>query len=355
LINLVKKNLLVQYQTNGTLYGSEDHLVWASSDQGQTWSEICRLAGGQTKFSALLKNYVLRSALVRRWRRNIGISNVVVLPSGTVIAQYDKIYRYDGLGRHALPVYDLAHNRIAAPLKNGLCYDAHTDALYFGEYICSRPNAIRIIRGTNDGRDWDICYTFPLGQIRHVHSIISDPYRKRLWICTGDADRESALYYTDDGFATINWFGGGDQSWRMVSLLPQEDCLLWGSDAGGDAPPATANFIYRFDFRLNKREQVVESGNPFYYSMQTAEGLCMATTYEPHKIGLSSPCVELFFSRDGVSWQSLVRLSYKRQSTQGTSYGMVIFPQGQTKGFLFTPINTESSHFNAFSLNKKEL
>ncbi|MGI6656369.1 MAG: hypothetical protein ACOX5Z_06030 [Desulfobulbus sp.] len=354
MIRVVRKNLLIQYEADGILYGSEDHLVWQSTDQGKTWQEIFRLPSARPGMLGLMKDRLLRSALVRQWRRNIGIGSVVALPSGTVIALYDKIYRWErgGKGREGSVVFDLGRERVAGPLR-GMCFDVRTNALYFGEYICARPRAIRIMRGINDGRDWQVCYTFPLGRIRHVHSIVADSFRSRLWICTGDADGESALFYSDDGCATVHWFAGGDQSWRMIGLLPLENGLLWGSDAGGDAPPNTKNHVYFLDWRTGKRDRILEVDNPFYYSMQTPSGYYMATTYEPHKQGCSSSFAELWFSSDGMSWQVLTKFPYRLNKSHGTSYATIFFPQGQTSHCLFTPVNTERFHFTTITLSER--
>jgi len=352
-MKILKKNLLIQYVIQGKLFASEDHLIWASEDQGQTWNEVCQLAAPYVGLFARLKNKMLRSQIVRRFRKNIGINNIVVLPTGTIIAQYDKIYRYDGNGNYALPVFDLEQQKVAGPLKNGLCYDEATDALYFGEYICERPNSIRIFRGTNDGRNWEVCYTFPEAVIRHVHSVIADQFRQRIWVCTGDSDQESGLYYTDDGFVSLNLLSGGDQSWRMVSLIPTEDHIYWGSDAGGDAPPGTTNYIYRFDLNNNTRERLTEVGNPVYFSIKTPEGFFMSTTFEPHKIGSFKKESELWFSLDGSKWDSICQFPYKLQPNRfSTAYGMTILPNGDMDNLVFSPVNTVCNHFQVLTLDK---
>lgn len=352
MLTICRNNLLVQYAIENQLYASEDHLVWKSIDDGKNWQEVCRIPPCKKNLISEYKDRFLRSYLVRKLRKNIGINNVVVLPSETVIIQYDNIYRYSGSEKYASAVFYHENEGIAPPLKNGLCYDSNTEALYFGEYICERPSSIRVVRGTNDGQKWEVCYTFPEGRIRHIHAIIPDQYRKRLWICTGDSNQESCLFYTDDGFKTVQLFGGGDQSWRMVSLIPTQNALYWGSDAGGDSPPGTSNYIYRYDMKSGNRMRLAEIGNPAYYSMRNSSGLYIASTYEPHKSGPCTKAAELWFSKNGKQWKMISRLPYKKNSTHhGTIYGMIVLPTGQAKSIFITPLNTEKHHFHLLKLN----
>ena len=354
-VKVLRKNLIVQAVVNGVIYGTEDHLVWASHDQGRTWREVCRLYPADNSLPGLLKDYVLRSPLVRRIRRNIGINDLVLLDSGTLIIQYDKIYRYTGQGRCALPVYDFRQQGIFGPLKNGLACDRRTGFLYFGEYRIKRPAAIRIVRGYDDGRRWEVCYEFPEGRIRHVHGIFPDPYRRRIWICTGDSDAESGLFYTDDDFKTVNLYGGGDQSWRMVSLLITKDHLIWGSDAGQDAPAHVKNYIYSLDLQTGIRKQLCCIDKPAYYgSTAFVDGsMCLATTFEPGiKRNLESS-VELWLSRDGSDWSLAKAFHYRPAGRSiGTRYAMVIIPRLEqpVDGLCCSLLNVENFDFTAIKV-----
>ena len=349
---VIKNNGIIQYiSKDGTLYATEDHLVWESRAGGQTWENICQLAPNSNTLIGILKDHFLRSPLVRKLRKNIGINNLVQLTTGTIIAQYDKIYRWEpGIdGLYAQPVYNLEANGISGPLKNGMCHDPSTDFVYFGEYNIKRPNAIRILKGYNDGREWDICYEFPRGQIRHVHGIYCDSFRKRLWICTGDNDSESGLYYTDDDFQTVKLFAGGDQSWRMVSLLITPDRLIWGTDAGQDAEAHIKNYIYVLDMNSGKREKVCCIDKPAYYSVFSEDGsMFIGTTFEPKIKRDVTPTADIWFSKDGYNWNILGSFQYKYAGRKyGTKYATIILPANCNlkETLIFSLLNTESYDF----------
>jgi hypothetical protein len=348
LVHQVHDRMMVQYAKKGVLYASEDHFVYSSADGGNIWKQICVLEPRQNTIFAHAKNFLLRSEMVRKIRRNIGINNVAVLPSGTVIVQYDGIYRFDGTGAYANHVYDFGPQNILGPLKNGLAVDERTGDVYFGEYNIKRPYSVRIVRGRDDGRKWGICYRFPEGKIRHVHSIVFDPYRNRLWVCTGDSDREAQLFYTDDGFKTLKQFGGFSQMWRMVSLLPTRDSIIWGSDAGGDAPLAD-NYIYRYRFSDRKVEKLQYINKPAYYATRLSDGtMVIGTTFEPGQRGVAEKSADIWASGDGEHWERVATFPFSPAGrSSGTRFGTLNFPagDGSLDSLFLTPLNARDSDF----------
>jgi hypothetical protein len=353
-LSLIQDRLMVQYVRAGIIYASEDHWIKKSSNSGLKWNNVCRLESGSRSMVGRIKDNILRAGLPRRIRRNIGIHNVVVLPSGTILIQYDGIYRYDGNGIFAQRVFGFRQDNIIGPLKNGFVVDDRTGNVYWGEYNIARPYSVRIFKGYNDGRKWKECYRFPLGRIRHVHSIIPDYYRDRLWICTGDSDNETALFYTDDDFQSVNLFGGGDQSWRMVSLLPCEDALYWGSDAGQDASSNVLNYIYKWDFQKNKRERLACIDKPAYYSTLLKDGTMVIGVHHEPKIERDvTESADLWSSTNGRTWEKVLSLPYKPSVRKnGTKYATICMPLGDntTESLYFTPLNVRKNDFQLMKL-----
>jgi hypothetical protein len=346
---------MIQYVRNGVIFASEDHFVYKSLDHGMSWETVCRLETRDTSFSGRTKDTILRNGIVRRMRRNLGMHNVVVLTSGTVLIHYDGIYRYDGEGAIAKRVFGFRSKKIISPIKNGFVSDDRTGHVYWGEYNISRPYAVGIFRGTDDGRKWEECYRFPLGRIRHVHSIVPDIYRDRLWICTGDSDKETGLFYTEDDFQSVKEFKGGDQSWRMVSMIPREHYLYWGSDAGQDASPDALNYIYRWDFKKNRKERLELIDKPAYYATVLRDGtMVIGVHHEPEIRRKVDPSADLWISKDGEKWEKILSLLYTRSNrTQGTKYASICLPQNDNtaEAIFLTPLNVKKYDFSLIKIN----
>ena len=354
-LEVLSNRLMAQFYRDGALYATEDHWVFCSMDNGYSWKKICKLELRDRTLRGAIKDRLLRSDLVRKVRRKIGIHNLVALNSGTLLIQYDGIYRYDGNGTTAKYVYGFEEDRIIVPMKNGFTLDDRTGNVYFGEYNNSRPYAVRVIRGSDDGTQWQICYRFPKGRIKHVHSIIPDPHRERLWICTGDNDLETCLFYTDDDFDSVSEFMGCSQIFRMVSLIPTEDALYWGSDAGWDIEGNFTNRIYRIDLKRNRLSSMADIHQPAYFSARLKNGsMIIATTYECGIKRSMDRTADLWFSESGSTWKRILQLPYRpSRRLEGTRYALVNLPQGimDEDTIFFTPVNVENYHFNLLAIH----
>ncbi len=189
------------------------------------------------------------------------------------------------------------------------------------------------------------CWRFSRQEIKHIHAIHYDRFRSRLWICTGDLDHESNIYYTDDEFSSIKKFGGGDQSWRAIAMVFDEHGMEWGMDAGKDAPADAVNYIYRYDFRTGIRSSRVLVGNPVYSACEFADGAAvMQTTFEPGRpqntIVKQRHCG--YADKQGA-WTNILELPYDvTKPRQGVgAYGYICLPQGisPVNRLVFTPVN----------------
>lgn len=335
---------------DGRLYGIQDHFVFISDDGGKTFVRRGQLPPAHVGFLAGVKDAIARLKITRWIRRNEGPENLVVLNSGTILVFWDRIYRSTDDGASFQVSYDRPLNGILAPFGNNEGVAAGPDAVYFGEYSAlPRPHAIRILEGTNDGRDWRVAYTFPFGDIFHVHSIAYDRYRNRYWVCTGDNDEESRILYSDDGFKSLHLLGGGSQAWRAVSLMITEKSLFWGSDND-----RTAAKIYRWDFDRGMLKELQEIGKPSYSSTVMQDGvLILSTVYEPESpYSLQvhpEEATDLWISRDGTCWARILSLPYRHGTTSigKPTRASISFPAGSPVGELFfTPQSTTIGDFD---------
>ncbi len=350
-LSIIKNKLMAQFSTPDYCLCSHDHFVFSYHYQSRELKKICKIPASDESLVGKIKDILRRSPFARALSNSLGLGHVVQLISGTIIIIYDKIYRYDPQSNtgSATSVFALSAAKIFPPLRNGIAIHPHSNNAYFGEYINGIKRAVRIVRIFDDGMKTEVCYTFKLGEIKHVHGIFWDKYRQRLWITTGDSDNESNFYYTDDEFNTVHKFKGGDQSWRAVSLIITENHLVWGMDAGKDAPSDAINHIYRLDLTTGKRQQVATIGNPAYHMVQTESGaMVMGVTFEPGRKQDTREEASIYYSETGEFWQKLLTLPYQAQNLTGRSQYAYVFPPSGVipdNELIFTPINIE--HYDA--------
>ncbi|MEO7082846.1 MAG: hypothetical protein ABI442_01375 [Gemmatimonadaceae bacterium] len=158
----------------------------------------------------------------------------------------------------------------------GGCALSPDGSILFGEY---RPNAERsaivLYRYWPGSDSVEVAYTFPVGAIRHVHGIYTDPYGDGQWLLAGDIGGECRILRSTDGFRTHDVIGAGDESWRAVSMQFTPDAVYYGMDA-----EFTPNFIYRIDRKTGVRDVVQQVEGPMYYSTALGSEIYFAVTAE---------------------------------------------------------------------------
>lgn len=218
--------------------------------------------------------------------------------------------------------------------KNQICY---------GEYPSSNPNKneISIYSKEENEKEWKIKYTFPKGKIDHIHSIVSDKYRNRVWILTGDFGTGAGIFYTEDDFRTVEEFLVEKQLYRSCVLFPQENGIIYATDS-----PDEENSINFID--LTKKEieikKIRDLEGSCIYGTQIGDKLIFSTTVEPSTEG-NNRYLDLFSYKRGrgiKSWNCELVIGNLFEGFERVTefkkdifpmglfqFGTVVFPKGQ--------------------------
>jgi len=341
----------VSYARDGKLYAVEDHDIYVSVDTGRSFSRVVQLPKPPgTSLAAHMRNLVVRHELVRRVRRSHGPRNLVVLGSGTIIVFWDRIYRVAAAGV-TIHEYPTAHGPF--PYSVGVAVGPD-DSIYYGEYKTTpRPNSIAIVRGTDDGRTWDVVHRFAAGEIFHVHGITHDPWRNGYWVAAGDRGREPRLLFTGDGFRTFTMLGCCSQEWRLVDLIVAERFLYWGSDDDENQPG-----IYRYDFSLARLDTLALLDNPSYHAAVLEDGtMAITTTFEPlstYTRRASPPAATtLWVSSDGVAWHPTLTIGGSIPGDVSDVRPTMGLPSGDPlPALIVTPFVTERHDFSMLRIRR---
>ena len=145
----------------------------------------------------------------------------------------------------------------------------------FGEYFSNNDQEEVCIYERENGK-WNKVYSFPAGAIYHIHGLVVD--ENRIYILTGDEDKESAIWYTEDHFRSVELLIGGSQKCRACVAFPYQEGLIYATDT-----PLEQNNLYILK-RINGKwvnEALCEMPGPCIYGTVRRNGYYFATSVEP--------------------------------------------------------------------------
>lgn len=246
--------------TNGVFYSNKEFLLVAKYNRvyllnRKTKSLKCKGSVKISWFDNLLKYF----RIYQRFRRLI-FYNIIPIGNDRYFLNYSNKIGYLNEEGHFFKLNNISQD--FKILNNGLSEDENF--IYFGEYLANnkRNKEINIYRFSKKSSENEIIFTFKPGTIRHIHGIYKDPYNANFYILTGDLPNECGIYVSNDKFKSVNRIGGGDESWRAVSLIFTEDMIYYGTDS---------EFIPNQVFSLSKknytRNKIGELSGPVYYSV----------------------------------------------------------------------------------------
>jgi hypothetical protein len=244
--------------------------------------------------------------------------NVIKLRDGRLFVSFDRsIGLVDG-GRFE-PIRTLRPARIL----RGACALADDGNVYFGEYLANRERGpIRIYRYTSGRAEPEVVHDFSSHGVRHVHGIYRDPHDGSLWCATGDVGGECRILRSEDGFASIETVGEGDESWRSVSLAFTESHVYYAMDAQFEQ-----NRILRLDRRTYERQVLGDVDGPVYFCRAVGRDVFFTVTAElcPSQVGRAASLVRI--SDDGEP-ETLCSFEKDRFRVGLFMMGTLNFPSG---------------------------
>ena len=209
--------------------------------------------------------------LVQRLLRFM-VTNVIPLKNGDLFVTFDKSV---GIVRDGLYLELKGLVRPCRVLRSACAVDQNGD-IFFGEYLANNERGeMRVYKYTIGGDSLEIVYTFPPLSIKHIHGIYFDKFTKSLFCLTGDDEKECQILCSSNGFLTVDIVGQGDETWRAVSILFDEENFYYGTDA-----EFRANNIYKVNRRNLERENLGEVNGTVFYSKQLGNDFFFATTAE---------------------------------------------------------------------------
>lgn len=194
--------------------------------------------------------------------------------------------------------------------------------LYLGEYFQNmEKQAVNIYGSEDNGQTWNIVYSFPDGNINHIHGLFFDKYTNRIWVATGDRENECIIGYTEDEFKTFVEVFRGGQEYRTCQLFFYKDFIVFGTDT-----QYQQNVIKKFDRKTLEITELQKVQGSVIKGGQVGDVAFISTTVEPSDVNIDR-WAHLWVTKDGLHWEE--RYKAKKDWLPATlfQFGTFEFPQ----------------------------
>lgn len=302
----------------GNLWVSQGYNVFVTKDYGKSFKF-------RAKYNpSILMSMTKSSRLAWRFVRG-GFHDLVVLNDHSLVASVrGRILRCAPDSDKFVETF----RTIGRTFKFGI---TPQNTIFTGEYFHNDLHMPVHVLGSNDcGLNWQKVYTFKAGEIRHVHCIKYDPYRKGLVVLTGDRSNESKILFTKDEFITVSLLTKGSQSSRAYAIIPVNDGYYFPTDTQYEQ-----NYVQFLD-----TSGIIHSLFPINNSGMAAckvnKYLFFGTQAEPSNVNLD-PMPTLYGSSNGIEWEVIDRWFADywsrgfRLKTFFFKMACVTFPSGENK------------------------
>ncbi len=204
------------------------------------------------------------------------------------------------------------------------------DGIYYGDYFTnSYKEPVGIYKYNEKQGIFKQIFKFSQGEINHIHQIVEDKCRDRVWIFTGDSGDAAAIWYTEDNFKSINKILGQSQLYRACKAFVVEKGLIYATDT-----PLEQNYIRLLKIKDSEIEEqnLAEINGSSVYGTYVGGKFIWSTTVEPQN-GEKSKLLHLLSYKRGLgikTWNSeVIEYDYKNKSIQVVnSYKKDIYPMG---------------------------
>lgn len=259
------RGLCPEWAEPGRILWSRGHELLESEGLGPPWRHLGSFPAA--KWKRLASGIRPGRRLLRQF-----FYNVLPLSDGSLFITFDRDVALwkDGAFR------SLPGREPAARVLRGGCALSNDGTVTFGDYRSNPERGdIHLYRYSPRDESVERIATLPKGAVRHVHGVYRDPYGDSLWCTTGDRGPECRILRSYDGCRTFEEIGSGDEGWRCVSLLFDEDAVYFGTDA--EYQP---NHLVRLDRASGERRRLAQVGGPVYYSAAAAGLMLFGVTAE---------------------------------------------------------------------------
>jgi hypothetical protein len=266
------KELIVQeYDKEGNLWATRGMIIYELKKGSEKFVKIAHIPSGPSLF--WLRNF----SIVRKFTVRPECVEMITTGKGEICAlSAGRMWHFSVTGKKFTETLRLDHYGFGDQgLRNDGLLFTQDSAIYLGEYFRNPDHSeVRVFVSRNKGLTWKTAFSFQPGQIRHIHAIQEDPYTNKLWMCTGDLNEESKVFWSENDFKTIIPIGQGNEIWRVCQLVFTEKAVYWGTDTGAKELAG----IYRWDRETKELVRLKITDGAMFFATKLAKGTLVMST-----------------------------------------------------------------------------
>lgn len=309
-ISEIVKNKKVLRVDNDGLVAVKGYTLYRRKNGAGKWERYARIDDGINSLLAMvpLSRRLTRAEITRCYKLRDG-SELCIARKG--------IFRLGAGESRMVKVFNV--KRGSRPMN--ICENVD-GTLFFGEYFANmEKKSVHIYRSTDSGNTWDICYTFPEGNINHVHGIFFDPYTNRMWFATGDRENECIIGYSEDGFRTTTEVFRGGQDYRSCVLFFYKDFIVFGTDS-----QYQQNILKYFTRETLEINEICKVQGPVIKGVQAGDISIISTDVEPSDVNRTKNAY-VWITFDGLNWEELCHAEKDFLNPTLFQFGVFDLPQ----------------------------
>ena len=347
----LKRSKIICHLSNNLILFSKGHKIYTYNLNSNEISFLNKLP------SKIYFKVIFYSNLLSRLFRH-GVNIGIQKDENSVLLVFNKkIYDLDLLKNSVSESFKLKRGRRPLNLTKVQGIKGFNNQICFGEYFMNFKKEEVHIYSLNNGDTWKVSYTFPKGEIEHIHNIIPDKSRNLLWILTGDFYNASGIWIAKDNFNEVYPVVRGKQNYRACVAFPIKEGLLYGTDSQFEE-----NSI-RLLFNQNgwKTKKIFDVNGPIIYGSKLKKDFVFSTSVEgeSHNKG---KILQFFDKKKGngikTNYSHIIkgnlnngfRVIYKNKKDRYPfilfQFGTLIFPNGEN--------NSNSIFFNVNALKSND-
>lgn len=143
-----------------------------------------------------------------------------------LISVLHKVWLLDLKKKELIPIFESRRN-----FSDNLNFCEYDGNVYWGDYginVIHEP--INIYKMDNEG-NVNIVYTFPQGDVIHVHNIFLDENKSHFWVLMGDNEAKAGIYKASLDWKEVTPVKVGEQCYRSVVGFPYNGGILYATDS----------------------------------------------------------------------------------------------------------------------------